>query len=120
MIIFSLIHSSITESYRSIESSKGIYSIYIYDFPYWILNIITNDFINLNYIDKFIHYINIVDLIAVLGSIDSVLGSVDLLPVNRGTEWSNRSTYSTPPPPLVMPILNSLLTISWINSSLYY
>ena len=77
LIIFSLIHSSITESYRSTESSKGIYSIYIYDFPYWILNIITNDFINLNYIDKLCHYTNIGDLIAVLGSIDSVSGSVD-------------------------------------------
>ena len=77
LISFSLIHSSITESYCSTESSKGIYSIYIYDFPYWILNIITNDFINLNYIDKLCHYINIGDLIAVLGSIDSVSGSVD-------------------------------------------
>jgi len=79
LIKFSLINSSITESYRSTESSKGIYSIYIYDFPYWILNITTNDFINLNYIDTFCRYINISDLIAVLGSLDSVSGSVDLV-----------------------------------------
>ena len=77
LISFSLIHSSITELYRSTESSKGIYTVFIYDFSNLILNIITNDFINLYCIDKFYHYINIGDLIAVLGSIDSVSGSVD-------------------------------------------
>ncbi len=54
---------------------------YFFLIPYWILNIITNDFINLNYIDKLCHYINIGDLIAVLGSIDSVSGSVDSVPI---------------------------------------
>ena len=73
------IHSSIVELYCSIESSKGIYSIYIYTLPYWIINIITNDFIILNCINSFCRYINIGDLIAVLGSIDFVLGSVDLI-----------------------------------------
>ena len=66
LISFLLINSSITELYCSIESSKGIYSIYIYD---WIINIITNDFISLNCINEFCRCINIGDLIAVLGSI---------------------------------------------------
>ena len=67
------------ELYRSTESSKGIYSIYI---GYLILNITTNDFIILNCVDSFCRYTNIGDFIAVLGSIDSVSGSVDL-----GIRW---------------------------------
>jgi len=62
----------------SIESSKGIYSIFIMAFPYWTTNIISNDYLALSSINKFCRYINIGDLIAVLGSIDFVLGSVDL------------------------------------------
>ena len=72
------IYTSIMESYRSTESSKGIYSIYIGTITYWTINIITNDFIILNCINSFCRYINIGDFIAVLGSIDSVSGSVDL------------------------------------------
>ena len=60
------------------ESSKGMYSIVIYTLPYFIINITTNDFMILNGINSFCRYINIGDVIAVLGSIDSVSGSVDL------------------------------------------
>jgi NADH:ubiquinone oxidoreductase subunit D len=59
------------------ESSKGIYTISIYSFPYWTMNIISNDFPTLNQINKFCRYINLGDTIAVSGSIDFVLGSVD-------------------------------------------
>ena len=62
----------------SIESSKGIYAIFICSFPLLTINIISNDFLSLNVISKFIKYINIGDLIAVLGTIDFVLGSIDL------------------------------------------
>jgi len=62
----------------SIESSKGIYSIFIMAFPYWTTNIISNDYLALSSINKFCRYINVGDLIAVLGSIDFVLGSIDL------------------------------------------
>ena len=65
-ISLSSLHSSIIELYRSIESSKGIYSIYIYTLPFTI-HIITNDFIILNGINSFRRYINIGDSIAVLG-----------------------------------------------------
>jgi len=62
----------------SIESSKGIYSIFIMAFPFWTTNIISNDYLALSSINKFCRYINLGDLIAVLGSIDFVLGSIDL------------------------------------------
>jgi NADH:ubiquinone oxidoreductase subunit D len=41
------------------------------------MNIISNDFPTLNQINKFCRYINLGDTIAVPGSIDFVLGSVD-------------------------------------------
>ena len=69
---FSLIQCFIIDLYSSIESSKGIYTIYIYSFPYFTVNIITNDFITLNSINKFSYNRNIGDLIAILGSIDFV------------------------------------------------
>ena len=75
---FNLILSLIIQSKLSIESSKGIYSIYLFTFPFLIINIITNDFPTTNQLNKFNNYLNLGDLIAVLGSIDSVLGSVDL------------------------------------------
>ena len=44
LITFPLILSLIHQLTLSIESSKGIYSIYLFAFPYVIINIITNDF----------------------------------------------------------------------------
>ena len=78
LIHFPLILSLILQFKLSIESSKGIYSIYLFTFPFLIINIITNDFLIVNQLNKFNNYINLGDLIAVLGSIDFVLGSVDL------------------------------------------
>ena len=74
------LHSSLK---TSIESSKGIYSIFIH---YWTTNIISNDFLTLNQLNKFCRTINLGDLIGVLGSIDFVLGSVDLKRVNERRE----------------------------------
>ncbi|MCP4486130.1 MAG: hypothetical protein GY820_02245 [Gammaproteobacteria bacterium] len=62
----------------SIESSKGIYSVFILLFSLFIVNIITNDFLILNEINLFCKYYLIGDIIAILGSMDFVLGSVDL------------------------------------------
>ena len=78
LIHFPLILSLILQSKLAIESSKGIYSIYLFPFPFLIINIITNDFPTTNQLNKFNNNINLGDLIAVLGPIDSVLGSVDL------------------------------------------
>jgi NADH:ubiquinone oxidoreductase subunit D len=78
LIHFPLILSLILQFKLSIESSKGIYSIYLFSFPLVIINIITNDFPTTNQLNKFNNNINLGDLIAVSGPIDSVLGSVDL------------------------------------------
>ena len=82
LIHFPLILSLIIQSKLSIESSKGIYTIYLFTFPFLIINIITNDFLTTNQLSYFNKHINLGDLIALLGSIDSVLGSVDLLCYN--------------------------------------
>lgn len=79
LIHFPLILSLILQCKLSIESSKGIYSIYLFTFPFLIINIITNDFPIVNQLNKCNNYINLGDLIVVLGSIDFVLGSIDLL-----------------------------------------
>ena len=79
LIHFPILLSLIKQFKLSIESSKGIYSIYLFSFPFLIINIISNDFLTINQLNKFSKYINLGDLIAVLGSIDFVLGSVDLL-----------------------------------------
>lgn len=61
----------------SIESGKGIFSLSLTFNPY-TLNIVQNDLLILNSLNSFCYNINIGDLIAILGSIDFVLGSVDL------------------------------------------
>jgi NADH:ubiquinone oxidoreductase subunit D len=78
LLNFPLIQVIIKSLKLTIESSKGIYSIVIAPFPFLTINIIANDFLTLNEINNFIKYINLGDLIAVSGSIDFVLGSVDL------------------------------------------
>ena len=79
LIHFPLILSLILQSKLSIESSKGIYSIYLFPFPFLSFTIITNDFLTINQLNNFNKYINLGDLIALSGPIDSVLGSVDLM-----------------------------------------
>ena len=82
LISFPFILSFINELKLSIESSKGIYSIYIQSFPYLTINIISNDYLTINQLNKFSRYINLGDLIVLLGSLDFVLGSVDLYVLN--------------------------------------
>lgn len=74
--------SFVTELKLGIESSKGIYSIFIFSSPVISSSIVCNDFLILNNLNRFCRFINIGDLIAMLGSIDFVLGSVDLVLVN--------------------------------------
>ena len=72
--------SSISSSFHCfIESSKGLYALFISSFPFYVVNIIASDFLTINQLNKFCKNINIADLIAILGSVDFVLGSVDLL-----------------------------------------
>jgi len=85
LINFPLILSLILQSKLSIESSKGIYSIYLFSFTFIIINLISNDFPSINQSNKFAKYINLGDPIAVLGPLDSVLGSVDLLIIDITT-----------------------------------
>ncbi len=69
----------VIESFKlSIESSKGIFSIFINSL-YFSTNIISNDYLTIIQLNKYCRYINIADCIALLGSIDFVLGSVDLV-----------------------------------------
>ena len=55
LIHFPLILSLIIQSKLSIESSKGIYSIYLFTFPFLIINIITNDFPTTNQLTSNLH-----------------------------------------------------------------
>lgn len=70
----------------SIESSKGIYSIFINSMlPFspdraFTVNIIANDFLAVTQLNKLCRTTNLPDLVAILGSVDFVLGSVDLWP----------------------------------------
>ena len=52
--------------------------IWFKSFPFLIINIISNDFLTINQSNKFSKYINLGDPIAVSGSMDPVLGSIDL------------------------------------------
>lgn len=62
-----------------LESSKGIYCIFIANYIYWSTNIISNDYMMISQLNSYCRIYNIGDLIAILGSIDFVLGSVDLV-----------------------------------------
>ena len=66
------------ESKSSTESSKGTHPIYTNRYPYRITNTTSNDFLTIKQPNKFTRGINIADTIALSGSIDFVLGSVDL------------------------------------------
>lgn len=61
----------------AVESGKGISSLYVHLYPY-TMNIVSNDFLVINSLPKYCTGVNIGDLIAMLGSLDFVLGSVDL------------------------------------------
>lgn len=88
-------------SYTSVESSKGIYSLFLcmenssllnnisgLSFArgfelnkeigsLFTINIIAQDYLSINALNKYSKNVNLADLIAILGSIDFVLGSVD-------------------------------------------
>ena len=61
-----------------LESSKGIYCIFLSNYYFWSTNIITNDYMMINCLNSYCRVYNLGDLIAILGSVDFVLGSVDL------------------------------------------
>jgi len=67
-----------TAYYTSIESSKGIYSTYMCMENYTI-NIVCSDYLSISALNKYSKNVNLADLIAILGSIDFVLGSVDTI-----------------------------------------
>lgn len=78
-------NSGLYSSFKTcIESSKGIYTVIINSMlPFTLsraftINIIANDFLVITQINKVTRSMNLQDLIALLGSIDFVLGSVDL------------------------------------------
>jgi len=75
---FNLFYSLFNYCCTCIESSKGIYTLFISSIPYFVINIISSDFLMINNINKFCKNISLADLIACLGSLDFVLGSVDL------------------------------------------
>ena len=68
----------------SIESSKGIYSIFVNSMlPHsssraFTVNIVANDFLMITQLGRLTKSMNLADLIALLGSLDFVLGAVDL------------------------------------------
>jgi len=71
-------------SYKvSIESSKGIYSTFINSMlPHssaFCVNIVANDFLMITQLNRLCRFHNLADGIALLGSLDFVLGSVDLM-----------------------------------------
>ena len=61
-----------------LESSKGIYVIFLSNYYLWSTNIISNDYMMINQSNSYCRVYNLGDLIAILGSVDFVLGSVDL------------------------------------------
>lgn len=93
---FSLFNSLSSCFKISIESSKGLYSLFINNYPYFNVNIISSDFLMINNLNKFCKNINLADLITILGSVDFVLGSIDLATTTNTTiyEWTNYSNSS--------------------------
>ena len=117
--------SVIKELKHSIESSKGIYSLYISYFPYWTTTIISSDYLSLNQINKFIRSSNLGDLIAVIGSIDFVLGSVDLVVRNSKISMNNKTFslqfyYSLRPLPLDFLVYLLLFITKSFSLHLFY
>jgi NADH:ubiquinone oxidoreductase subunit D len=82
---FSLFNSLSSCFKISIESSKGLYSLFINNYPYFNVNIISSDFLMINNLNKFCKNINLADLITILGSVDFVLGSIDLATTTNTT-----------------------------------
>ena len=69
------------------ESSKGVYSIMIvWMGGLWMVGIILSDYMVMNVVNSFCRVYNVGDMIAVLGSVDFVLGSVDG-GIFSGLEW---------------------------------
>ena len=61
-----------------LESSKGVYSIMIVWLNgLWMIGMIMSDYMVMNVVNSFCRVYNIGDMVAVLGSVDFVLGSVD-------------------------------------------
>jgi NADH:ubiquinone oxidoreductase subunit D len=79
LVGFPLVLSFVCECKCSIESSKGIYSIFLQSFPAMTVSMISNDYLCISQLNKFTRYVNLGDLVVLLGSLDFVLGSVDLL-----------------------------------------
>jgi hypothetical protein len=69
-----------TAYYTSIESSKGIYSTFMCmeNFTSAAIHIVCSDYLSISALNKYSKNVNLADLIAILGSIDFVLGSVDM------------------------------------------
>jgi NADH:ubiquinone oxidoreductase subunit D len=79
LLSFPLVLSFASEVKLNIESSKGIYSVLVQSFPRLTVNILTSDYLSISQANNFSRHSNLGDLVVLLGSIDFVLGSVDLL-----------------------------------------
>ena len=78
LLSFPLVLSFASEVKLNIESSKGIYSVLVQSFPRLTVNILTSDYLSISQANNFSRHSNLGDLVVLLGSIDFVLGSVDL------------------------------------------
>jgi NADH:ubiquinone oxidoreductase subunit D len=77
LINISVFSSVASTTKMSVESGKGIISLLISTRPY-VMNTINNDMLAICFLNNICKDVNIGDVIALLGSIDFVLGSVDL------------------------------------------
>ena len=62
-----------------LESSKGIYCIFLSNYYFWSTNIISNDYMMINQLNSYCRVYNLGDLIAMLGSVDFVLGLISYI-----------------------------------------